>query len=74
VVALATTETPAAVPPEAGVVSNDLAALEAALRRFIADPDEARAFGAAGRRAALRRHGLARFLADWDRLLAEAVA
>jgi hypothetical protein len=74
VVALATTEAPAAVPPEAGIVSNDFDALEAALRRLLADPAEAHARGAAARRAALRRYGLARFLRDWDRLLAEAVA
>jgi hypothetical protein len=73
VVALATTEAPAAVPPEAGVVSNDFDQLEAALRRLVADPAEARARGLAARRAALRRYGLARFLRDWDRLLQEVV-
>jgi hypothetical protein len=74
VVALAATDAPAAVPPEAGVVSNDFDALEAALRRFVADPAEARARGAAARRAALQRYGLARFLHDWNRLLEEVVA
>jgi hypothetical protein len=74
VVALATTETPAAVPPEAGCVSNDLDRLEAALRRLVADPSEARERGLAARRAALSRYGLGRFLRDWDRLLAEVVA
>jgi Glycosyl transferases group 1 len=69
VVALATTEVPEAVPQEAGVVSNDLDALSAALRRFVADPDEARERGLAARAAALSRYGLARFLADWDDLL-----
>ena len=74
VVALATTEVPAAVPPEAGVVSNRMDDLEAALRRLVAEPEEARLLGKAAREAALARYGLARFLADWDALLAEVVA
>jgi glycosyltransferase involved in cell wall biosynthesis len=71
VVALATTEVPAAVPPDAGVVSNRFDELEAGLRRLIAEPEEARLLGKAAREAALARYGLARFLADWDTLLAE---
>jgi hypothetical protein len=35
------------------------------------DPDAARLAGKAARAAALERYGLARFLADWDRLLEE---
>src|SRR3712207_1081461 len=45
VIALATTEVPAAVPPEAGVVSNRMDDLEAALRRLVAEPEEARLLG-----------------------------
>jgi glycosyltransferase involved in cell wall biosynthesis len=71
VVALATTEVPEAVPPEAGVVTNRLDVADAALRRLVADPEEARVMGKAAREAALARYGLARFLADWDTLLAE---
>jgi len=71
VVALATTEVPAAVPPDAGVVSNRLDVLEAAMRMLLHEPERAREMGRAARRAALARHGLARFLGDWDRLLAE---
>ncbi len=71
VVALATTETPEAVPPEAGVVSTDVDVLAGALRRFAADPEEAREMGAAARGVALARYGLDRFLADWDRILTE---
>jgi hypothetical protein len=71
VVALATTEAPAAVPPEAGVLSTDVDELRAGLRRLIEDPDEARACGEAARRTALERFGLARFLDDWDALLEE---
>lgn len=71
VVALATTEVAAAVPPEAGVVSNDLEVLEDGLRRLAADPPRARAMGRAARDAALARYGLPRFLSDWDRTLHE---
>jgi glycosyltransferase involved in cell wall biosynthesis len=74
VVALSTTEVPEAVPAGAGVVSNRLDVLAAALRRFAADPDEAAACGRVARDAALARYGLARFLADWDDLLAAVVA
>jgi glycosyltransferase involved in cell wall biosynthesis len=74
VVALATTEVPDAVPPEAGVVSTDVRKLEDALCRLVDDPDEARERGLAARRAALARYGLERFLADWDALLEEVAA
>jgi hypothetical protein len=74
VVALGTTEVPAAVPPEAGVVSNRMDELEAGLRRLVAEPEEARLLGKAAREAALARYGLARFLSDWDALLEEVVA
>ncbi len=42
-----------------------------ALRRFVADADDARERGRAGRAAALSRYGLDRFLSDWDELLEE---
>lgn len=74
VVALATTEVPAAVPPAAGVVSNDLEVLARALRRLAADPEEATLMGKAAREEALARYGLDRFLADWDALLEEVTA
>ena len=70
VVALATTEAVAAVPPEAGVVTTRTDELAAAVWRFIHDPSEAQAVGAAAREAALSRYGLGRFLADWDARLA----
>ena len=66
VVALATTEAVAAVPPEAGVVSTRLEELTAAVWRFVHDPSEAQQVGAAARQAALAKYGLGRFLADWD--------
>jgi hypothetical protein len=73
VVALATTEAPDAVPPEAGFVSTNVGALAAELRRLIADPEESLERGRAAREAALARYGLGRFLADWDALLEEVV-
>ena len=74
VVALATTEAPEAVPPEAGVVSTDVDALIEAVGRFNAHRELACEVGRAARRAALERHGLPRFLADWDALLEEVAS
>jgi glycosyltransferase involved in cell wall biosynthesis len=74
VVALGTTEVAEAVPPEAGVVSTDIAKLEAALRLLVSDPDQARERGRAARDVALARYGLPRFLDDWDDVLNRAVA
>jgi glycosyltransferase involved in cell wall biosynthesis len=71
VAALATTEAPAAVPPRAGVTSTDFTAVTRACRELIADPEAARLTGLAAREHALARYGLNRFLADWDRLLAD---
>jgi glycosyltransferase involved in cell wall biosynthesis len=71
VVALACTEVTEAVPPEAGAVSTRVDVLAEALRRFVADPEWAMHTGKQARAAALGRYGLARFLADWDRLLGE---
>lgn len=73
VVALASTEVVAAVPPEAGVVSTRPDELAAAVWRFVHDPSEAQAVGAAAREAALSRYGLGRFLADWDTRLTALV-
>jgi hypothetical protein len=69
VVALATTEVPAAVPSTAGIVSNRIDVLEDGVRRLLADPERARKMGRAARRAARQRYGLERFLRDWDVLL-----
>jgi hypothetical protein len=74
VVALATTEVVEAVPAAAGVVSNDLDKLRAALRRYVDEPEEARAAGLAAREAALAHYGLERFLADWEAVFEEVVA
>ena len=74
VAALATTEVTEAVPPGAGVTSTDPDVLATALDRWRNDPDEAAAVGGEGRRWALRRYGLDRFLADWDRTLEEVTS
>ncbi|MFI6517262.1 glycosyltransferase [Spirillospora sp. NPDC050679] len=74
VVVLGTTEAWEAVPPEAGVISTDVAVLKRALADLIADPDRAQEAGRAARKAALQRYGLQRFLDDWDRLLTEVAA
>jgi Glycosyl transferases group 1 len=73
VVALAATEVPRAVPPEAGAVSSDIGELVAAARSLLRDPEEARRRGRIAREAALARYGHARFLRDWDTLLADVV-
>jgi glycosyltransferase involved in cell wall biosynthesis len=73
-VALATTEVPEAVPPGAGFVSNRLDVLADGLRRLARDPALAREMGERGREHVLRRFALARFLRDWDELLAEVTA
>jgi glycosyltransferase involved in cell wall biosynthesis len=74
VVALGTTEAYEAVPSDAGVVSTDVDVLVRAVRDLTADADRARETGRAARRAALERHGLDRFLNEWDSLLEELAA
>ena len=74
VVALGTTEVHAAVPAGAGVVSTRVDLLADALRRLVADPDEAAERGRAARAAALERYGLARSLSDWDAVLGEVAS
>ena len=71
VVAFAATAAVEAVPAGAGVLSTSRARLREALGRLLADPAEAAEAGRNARAAALARYGIGRFLADWDRLLAE---
>jgi glycosyltransferase involved in cell wall biosynthesis len=71
VLALATTEAIAAVPPDAGVLSTRVDTLVEAAQWLIDEPEQARRLGARARQVALARYGLDRFLADWDRLLEE---
>jgi glycosyltransferase involved in cell wall biosynthesis len=71
VVALGTTEVHEAVPPDAGVVSTKVDVLTAAMRRLVADPEEAAERGSTARTAVLERYGLDRFLAEWNDVLEE---
>jgi hypothetical protein len=71
VLALATTEAVAAVPADAGVLATRVDTLVDAAHWLIEEPDAAYRLGERGRRTALARYGLDRFLADWDRLLEE---
>src|SRR4029078_1554092 len=71
VIGLATTEAVAAVPPDAGVLATRVETLVVAAHWLLDEPDAARRLGARAREVALARHGLDRFLADWDRLLEE---
>ena len=73
VVALAATEVAEAIPPGAGVVSTRKDYLREVIRALLADPQAAAGMGKLAREAALARYGLARFLGDWDRLLARMV-
>lgn len=74
VIALAATEAPRAVPPEAGAISADVAELVREARRLLDDPDEAVRRGLVAREVALAKFGLHRFLADWDETLDDVVA
>jgi glycosyltransferase involved in cell wall biosynthesis len=71
VLALSTTEAPEAVPPGAGVLSNDLSRLVEVARRWMVDPEEALEAGQFARSYAIQRYGLNRYLNDWDALLKE---
>jgi glycosyltransferase involved in cell wall biosynthesis len=71
VVALATTEAVAAVPPEAGALSTDLTKLTTTFGELVHEPDLARLAGKRAREFALAHFGLGAFLARWDGLLAE---
>lgn len=72
--ALATTEHHRALPPEAGVVTNDLDLLRRTAVRWLADPAEAHDRGLAAREHVLSHYGLDRFLADWDQILKEVAS
>jgi hypothetical protein len=71
VIALASTEAIAAVPPDAGVLSTRVDTLVEAAQWLMDEPEQARLLGARAREVAVARYGLDRFLADWDRLLEE---
>lgn len=69
VVALATTETVLAVPPEAGVRTTSVDVLLAETERLLGEPELCRELGRQARKSARERYGLQRFLCEWDQLL-----
>jgi len=71
ILALATTEAVAAVPPDAGILATCVDTLVEAARWLLDEPDAAHRLGERARTVARNRYGLDRFLADWDRLLEE---
>ncbi|MEU4596278.1 glycosyltransferase [Nocardia sp. NPDC023988] len=73
VVAVATTEAAAAIPPEAGVVSTDVSVLARALQRFVAEPDLAQLAGKAARQWAQTNFGIDQFVERWNELLTDTV-
>jgi len=75
VVGLATTEMATVVRNgENGWIDTRPERLIPVMKRLIADPAEARAWGEAGRRMALARFGIERFVADWMEALAQVTA
>lgn len=72
ILGLATTEMSTAVQRGInGYVETDLDRLLAHMRRLLADPAEAAELAAGARRIARQRFGIARFAADWSRVLGE---
>jgi len=69
VVVLAATEAAQVIPSNVGIVSNRLEELVNAAATFTADRELAADVGLQGRKYALERFGLGRFLYDWDMLL-----
>lgn len=75
VVALATTEMALLVRNgQNGYADTRVPVLVEAMRHLLKDPALARELGTRARRDALERFGIARFAADWDRLLREVTA
>jgi glycosyltransferase involved in cell wall biosynthesis len=73
IVGLATTEMSTVVVDGVnGFVDTDPDRLMIHMRRLLADPEEARMLGEGARRIARSRFGITRFVADWNRVLAEA--
>jgi hypothetical protein len=70
VVALATTEIASVIRNgENGIADTRVERLVEAMQRLLAEPEEARALGEAGRRTANERFGIERFVADWSETL-----
>lgn len=74
VLALAATAAADAVGPGAGLVSADVDQLARVADRLVAEPELAGQLGSRGRRHALARFGLQRFLQDWEAAFAQVGA
>jgi len=75
IVGLATTELVTVIRNgENGFIDTRLDTLVDAMKRLIADPAAARRIGEAGRRTAVERFNIERFIADWMTLLAEVTS
>ncbi len=74
VVALATTELVTVIKNgENGFIDTNVKNLVRRMQQFLADPEEARLLGEAGRRTVRERFGLERFLLDWEAAFEEAL-
>ena len=75
VVALATTELVTVIKDgENGYIDTNVVNLIESMRQLLANPEEARRVGEAGRRTVRERFGLERFVADWEAAFEEALA
>jgi hypothetical protein len=67
IVALATTEMASVIRDgENGIAHTDVAHLAAGMKRLLSDRGEARRLGEAGRRTAMARFSIQRFVSDWN--------
>lgn len=74
VVGVAATELPTVIVNGVnGFVHTDKELLVDVMRQLIAEPDLARAWGAAGRQTALERFGMERYIADWLAVIEEVM-
>jgi glycosyltransferase involved in cell wall biosynthesis len=74
VVALATTELVTVIRDgENGFIDTNVENLISSMRRLLADPEEARRVGEAGRRTVHERFNLERFVVDWEAAFEEAL-
>lgn len=75
VVGVAATELPTVIlNGHNGFVHTDRELLVDVMQTLIADPELARRWGAAGQATARKRFGMARFIADWQAVIAEVTA
>lgn len=74
IVGIAATELPTVIlNGVSGFVHNDRKLLVDVMRQLLQEPELARQWGAAGRRTALERFGMDRFIQDWNAVLHETM-